>query len=77
MTIYPGFPTSFDATRHIDMWMLPVADDEVIIGEYHSYDGDRTPITEDAVTDLTSRGYTVYRTPAGSREVCITPIRTP
>ncbi len=63
LTIYPGFPTSFDSTQHIDMWMLPVGDDEVIIGQYSSSAGQPYTITENAVTDLTSRGYTVHRTP--------------
>ena len=63
VTIYPGFPTSFDSTQHIDMWMLPVDDYEVIIGEYASSTGQPYTITENATTDMTSRGYTVYRTP--------------
>jgi len=63
VTIYPGFPTWFDSTQHIDMWMLPVADDEIIIGQYDSSTGEPYTITEDAVADLESRGYTVYRTP--------------
>jgi agmatine/peptidylarginine deiminase len=63
LTIYTGFPTSFDSTRHIDMWMLPVGDYKVIIGEYNSSTGQPYTITEGAVADLTSRGYTVYRTP--------------
>ncbi len=63
LTIYPGFPTSFDSTQHIDMWMLPVGDDKVIVGQYASSTGQPYTITENAVADLTSRGYTVYRTP--------------
>ncbi len=63
LTIYEGFPTSFDSTQHIDMWMLPVEDGEVIIGEYASSAGLPYQITESAVVDFTSRGYTVYRTP--------------
>lgn len=63
VTIYPGFPTSFDSTQHIDMWMLPTGDNQVIIGQYASSTGTPYTITENAVADLTSRGYTVYRTP--------------
>ncbi|MBN2448069.1 MAG: agmatine deiminase family protein [Phycisphaerae bacterium] len=63
LTIYDGFPTSFDSTQHIDMWMLPVGDSKVIIGQYASSTGQPYTITENAVSDLTSRGYTVYRTP--------------
>jgi agmatine/peptidylarginine deiminase len=63
LTIYEGLPTSFDSTRHIDMWMLPVDDDEIIIGEYAPSTGLPYTITEGAVSDLISRGYTVHRTP--------------
>ena len=63
LTIYPGFPTSFDSTQHIDMWMFPLADDQIIIGEYASSTGQPYTITENAVADLAARGYTVYRTP--------------
>lgn len=64
LTIYPGFPWSVDGTKHIDMWMQPVGDDKVIIGEYPGDDSyEPHKITEDAVDDLEARGYTVYRTP--------------
>ncbi|MGB2988152.1 MAG: C25 family cysteine peptidase, partial [Phycisphaerae bacterium] len=63
LTMYDRFPSSFDATGHIDMWMLPVSDSEIIVGEYSSSTGDPYTITENAVSDLTSKGYTVYRTP--------------
>ena len=63
LTIYTGFPSTFDSTRHIDMWMFPVTDNEIIIGEYAPSTGQPYQITEDAVADLVARGYTVYRTP--------------
>jgi agmatine deiminase len=63
LTIYPAFPGSFDGTGHIDMWMLPVGDDKIIIGQYQPSDGTPYTITENAVDDLESRGYTVYRIP--------------
>ncbi len=63
LTIYPRFPSYFDSTGHIDMWMFPVRDDEIIIGQYASSSGQPYTITENAVVDLVSRGYTVYRTP--------------
>jgi len=66
LTIYPGFPTYFDSTQHIDMWMLPLDDHKIIIGQYSSSTGQPYTITEDAVADLTARGYTVYRTPGWS-----------
>jgi agmatine/peptidylarginine deiminase len=63
LTIYEGFPTYFDSTRHIDMWMIPVDDDEIIIGRYEPSTGQPYTISEAAVVDLVSRGYTVHRTP--------------
>ncbi|MBP7587476.1 MAG: agmatine deiminase family protein [Thermoanaerobaculia bacterium] len=63
VTIFPGFPEQFDSTRHIDMWMLPVRDKVVIIGEYPVGAGAPRTITEDAVATLEGRGYTVFRTP--------------
>jgi agmatine deiminase len=66
LTIYTGFPSSFDSTRHIDMWMFPVGDYKVIIGQYSQSSGQPYTITEGAVADLTARGYTVYRTPGWS-----------
>jgi agmatine/peptidylarginine deiminase len=63
VTIYPRFPSSFDLTGHIDMWMLPVGTNKVIIGEYASSTGEPHIITEGVTGDLESRGYTVYRTP--------------
>ena len=64
VTIFPGFPENFDSTRHIDMWMLPVRDKVVIIGQYPMATGTPYTITEAAVAELESRGYTVFRTPA-------------
>jgi len=61
LTITDPLPTWFDSTQHIDMWMLPVADREVIIGEYAG--GAAYTVTETWVTELVSRGYTVHRTP--------------
>jgi len=66
LTIMPPFPSWYDSTQHIDMWMLPVADREVIIGEYPVSDTEVRTVTEDAVTLLEGRGYTVHRTPGWS-----------
>lgn len=65
VTIWPGFPTSYDSTRHLDMWLLPVRDRVAIVGEYDASEGSGVPrqITEDAVDDLEALGYTVFRTP--------------
>lgn len=63
VTILPAFPTSFDSTQHIDMWMLPVDDDEVIISQYSAAAGTPATIANNAATLMQGRGYTVYRTP--------------
>jgi len=63
LEIEPGFPTWFDSTQHIDMWMMTVADREVIIGQYDPSDGQPHTITEAVATELAARGYTVHRTP--------------
>lgn len=34
LTLTDPFPASYDSTQHIDMWMLPLGDDKVLIGEY-------------------------------------------
>ena len=65
LTITDGLPSWFDSTRHIDMWMLPVADKEVIIGEYAGGTAANT-ITETWAAELVNRGYTVHRTPGWS-----------
>lgn len=64
LTIYTGFPTNVDSTQHIDMWMFPLADNKVIIGQYSGTSSyPPKTITDNAAADLTGRGYTVYRTP--------------
>jgi len=66
LTLTPAFPASFDATGHIDMWMLPAARRRVIISEYPNTGGVYSAprqITEDTATLMTSRGYQVLRTP--------------
>ena len=66
LTITPVFPASFDATGHIDMWMLPAATRRVIISEYPTTGGVYSvprQITEDTATLMASRGYQVLRTP--------------
>jgi agmatine deiminase len=68
VTLTDPFPSSYDSTQHIDMWMLPLADHMVIIGEYAPAEGGGVP---KAVSDATAslmqgRGYTVFRTPGWS-----------
>lgn len=66
LSLTPEFPQSFDSTRHIDMWMLPVDDQTVIIGEYPDTGGiyaQPRQVTESVAAELRGRGYTVLRTP--------------
>jgi agmatine/peptidylarginine deiminase len=64
LTITDPLPSTFDSTQHIDMWMLPVGDREVIIGQYDQFaHPDAYTVTETWVTELVNRGYTVHRTP--------------
>lgn len=64
-TLYNRFPTSIDSTGHIDMWMQVIGDREVIISDWPANQGSsQDVICESAVTDLTSRGWTVHRIPA-------------
>ncbi|UXI67323.1 agmatine deiminase family protein [Tahibacter amnicola] len=64
LTLTDPFPTSYDSTQHIDMWMLPLADDKVLISQHASSDGVPYTVTEATANLLASRNYTVYRTPA-------------
>jgi agmatine/peptidylarginine deiminase len=65
VTLFDPFPQSYDSTQHIDMWMLPLADDNVLIGEYAASEGGGVPkaVTDGAAAELASRGYEVHRTP--------------
>ena len=47
------------------MWMLPLTDSKVLIGQYDASEGGGVPktVTDGAADELASRGYTVYRTP--------------
>lgn len=60
-----GFINWYDGTGHLDMWFLPADDNTVIIGQYAEQEWGGIPhaVTEEAVTEMTARGYTVLRTP--------------
>ncbi|MBP6330131.1 MAG: agmatine deiminase family protein, partial [Dokdonella sp.] len=65
VTLTDPFPSSYDSTQHIDMWMLPLTDSKVIIGQYDANQGSGIPkqVTDATANLMQSRGYTVYRTP--------------
>ena len=53
-----------DGTGHIDMWLLPVSNNAVIIGEWSKDDRFASKAkTDSAAQYMLSQGYTVYRTP--------------
>lgn len=60
-----ALPQALDATRHIDMWMLPASVRSVIISEYAPtlLGGVPAQVTNDMATTLAGRGYAVFRTP--------------
>ena len=64
VTLVDPFPTSYDSTQHIDMWMLPLADGKVLVSRHASTDGVPYTVTENTATLLAGRGYDVVRTPA-------------
>ena len=68
VTLTDPFPASYDSTQHIDMWMLPLDDSSVLIGEYAAGEGGGVPktVTDATASLMQSRGYTVYRTPGWS-----------
>ncbi|NBB93125.1 MAG: hypothetical protein GVY32_08160 [Gammaproteobacteria bacterium] len=65
LTVLDPLPSSYDSTQHLDMWFLPADDQTVVIGEYDPMEASGIPYTvsEDAVTLMENRGYTVLRTP--------------
>lgn len=63
LTLVDPFPASFDSTQHIDMWTLPVDDDEIIVSSYPSSVGTPSTIADAFATARANEGMTVYRTP--------------
>lgn len=64
VTITEPFPTSFDSTQHIDMWMLPADDGRVIVSQYPNTGGVYSvprQVTEDTAALLAARGKSVLR----------------
>lgn len=65
VTLYQPFPLSVDGTRHIDMWMQVISDNEVVISDWPNNVGSTQDIICDgAAVSMAAEGFTVYRTPA-------------
>ena len=62
VTIYERLPDSIDSTGHIDMWMLPLSDTDILVSQFSG--GTGKTITDAGAADLESKGYTVWRVPA-------------
>ncbi|MBZ0173144.1 MAG: agmatine deiminase family protein, partial [Phycisphaerales bacterium] len=61
------FRQSIDSTQHIDMWMIPVADREIIISDWPLASGSyEDNICDGVAATLAGIGYTVHRVPAVS-----------
>jgi len=67
MTLLPPFPTSVDATQHLDMWAIFVSDTKVMVSDWPNNVGStQDVICDNAAADFAADGYTVYRLPARS-----------
>lgn len=66
LTLVTPFPASFDSTQHIDMWVLPVDDDELIVSDYPASVGSPATIADAFAAAREAEGYTVHRTPGWS-----------
>lgn len=65
--LFQPFPTSVDATQHLDMWMQVIADDAVVISDWPNNVGSvQDQICDAAAVTMAGRGYTVTRVPARS-----------
>lgn len=58
-----AFPSSYDSTQHIDMWMLPARDGAALVGSYVNSGASGVPytVTEAMTAELESRGMGVTR----------------
>jgi len=64
---FDPFPTSVDATQHLDMWMQVIADNKVVISDWPNNVGStQDVICDQAALYMAAQGYTVFRTPARS-----------
>lgn len=63
--LFDPFPTSVDATQHIDMWMQVMADDKVMISDWPLASGSlQDQICDAAASYMALRGFQVFRPPA-------------
>ena len=66
-TFFTPFPTSVDATQHIDMWVQVTGDRSVMISDWPNNVGStQDVICDNAAANMAANGYTVARVPARS-----------
>lgn len=64
-TFFEPFPTTVDATQHIDMWVQVYADRSVFVSDWPNNPGSvQDVICDNAAATFASRGYSVTRLPA-------------
>lgn len=64
-TLYSPFPTTVDATQHIDMWVQVMADDKVMVSEWTANRGStQDTICEFTAVNLAAAGQQITRVPA-------------
>lgn len=64
-TFFQPFPTTVDATQHIDMWVQVFDDDKVFVSDWPANAGStQDVICDGAAADFAAQGYTVHRLPA-------------
>jgi agmatine deiminase len=64
-TLFNAFPTSVDATQHIDMWMQVTGDNTVIVSDWPNNPGStQDQICDAAASLMAGNGFTVTRIPA-------------
>ncbi len=64
-TLWSAFPTSVDATQHIDMWMQIYGDRKAMISDWPAQPGTtQDVICDGAAATLAAQGWTITRIPA-------------
>lgn len=66
-TLWNAFPTTVDATQHIDMWMQVYGDRKAMISDWPAQPGStQDVICDGAAATLAAQGWTITRIPARS-----------
>ncbi len=63
VTIYDRLPSEVDRVGSIDMWMMPISNNDIVVSEF-DWDASGYQETEAIAADLLAKGFNVWRTPA-------------